>query len=149
MFRETVLEQVGFMEKQEPAIGSILQKLLSLPILRFFLKKWNIELIIQINRCNVWTLCAWLIKNPIAVRRVLNIFKICIAVGRDVHWNGQIWNPCKTPWSNCSYIRQGQHHYSYMCLLSIPDSTCRSHFLIIIFLFKSCRMWVQQTTFFI
>ena len=36
MFRETVLEQVGFMEKQEPATGSILQKLLSLPILRFF-----------------------------------------------------------------------------------------------------------------
>ena len=36
MYRETVLEQVGFMEKQEPAIGSILQKLLSLPILRFF-----------------------------------------------------------------------------------------------------------------
>ena len=36
MLRETVLEQVGFMEKQEPATGSIPQKLLSLPILRFF-----------------------------------------------------------------------------------------------------------------
>ena len=38
------------------------------------------------------------------------------AVSRDVHWDGQIWNPSKAPWSNCSYLCQGQ--YIFLLLIS-------------------------------
>ena len=49
------------------------------------------------------------------IRKLINMY--LYAVSGDVHWDGQIWDPSKAPWSNCSYLCQGQYNFFFRLLI--------------------------------